>query len=657
MSRRIFLRRFVAVALAAFGFISAGAEAQWHYTYFKEKVPLTLDVERVAVLQSDTTSERGPNGIAAGGIDAADVTPSPIPGWYLVGTADGKKTPGDVEQAVRDLAAQDVNDFVSPVFVDASGSPLIVTPHILVGFDRTIDAARAEEILRESKAGVVVDRDWANMKRAYRVKSTSRNGFDVLAAANRLTARPEVVFAEPDMIITGRHSLFPNDPGFGNCWGLHNTGQFGGIPDMDMDAPEAWDLTTGDPSIIVVIIDTGVQQDHPDINQMTGTDTTSDASTDGGPVNACDNHGTAVAGCVSATINNNLGTVGVAPDCLAASARSFISTLDCSGTWNAQWSWTVDTLAWAESVGAKVTNNSNIYSYGNPSAAITQKYEDTRNGGMVHFASAHNDGIAQISFPANLPTVNAVAALDPDGTLTSFSNWGDGLAFSAPGISVYTTDRTGSAGWTPGDYVFAQGTSFASPYTAGVAALMLSSDPTLTPDEVEQFMQQSAVDLGDPGYDTTYGWGFVNAEQAVLTAAPPVEPCELQKLLASDAAVSDFFGGSVSVSGDTVVVGARLDDCAVGSNCGAGYVFRFDGTSWVQTAKLTASDAVVGDQFGNSVSVSGDTVVVGAKTDDCAAGDHCGSAYVFEKPATGWVDMTETAKLTASDAAGSDFFG
>jgi len=140
---------------------------------------------------------------------------------------------------------------------------------------------------------------------------------------------------------------------------------------------------------------------------------------------------------------------------------------------------------------------------------------------------------------------------------------------------------------------------------------------------------------------------------------------ENAKLTAGDASEFDNFGWSVFISGDTVVVGARFDDCAAGLVCGAAYVFeRPLAGGWVgatETAKLTASDAANGDHFGFSVSISEDTVVAGAHGADCAAGfprDECGVAYVFEKPpAGGWVGATETAKLTASDAAVGDWFG
>ncbi|HUU97589.1 MAG TPA: FG-GAP repeat protein [Phycisphaerae bacterium] len=127
------------------------------------------------------------------------------------------------------------------------------------------------------------------------------------------------------------------------------------------------------------------------------------------------------------------------------------------------------------------------------------------------------------------------------------------------------------------------------------------------------------------------------------------------KLVATDAATNDEFGVSVAVSGDVAVIGAHLDDDG-GPDSGSAYVYSFDGTEWIEQAKLTASDATPYDNFGWSVSISGDAVVVGANLND-DAGPNSGSAYVFKRPPGGWVDMTETAKLTAGDATENDEFG
>ena len=126
-----------------------------------------------------------------------------------------------------------------------------------------------------------------------------------------------------------------------------------------------------------------------------------------------------------------------------------------------------------------------------------------------------------------------------------------------------------------------------------------------------------------------------------------------RKLAASDPDADDGFGGAAAIHGDTVLVGSPGDDDA-GGQSGAAYVFVRSGTSWSQQAKLTASDAAADDRFGISVSVNGDTAVIGAYGDD-DAGSQSGSAYVFARDAgrTG----RQQAKLTASDAAAGDYFG
>jgi subtilisin family serine protease len=425
-------------------------------------------------------------------------------------------------QATTKYAAFDSVQIASPVFVDTLGGPLIPTPVILMQFNHNPSLKQVNALLHELDADPVNVQAWSALPGSYKVTSRSKNGFDIIAQANALSQRSDVRFAEPDMIFTGIGDGTPNDPGFSVCWGLHNTGQSGGVVDMDMDSLESWDITTGDASISVLIIDTGVQQDHPDINQIGGMDFTGEGG-NGDPVNMCDNHGTPVAGCVSAIMNNNLGTLGSAPGVMSVSARCFISALDCSGGWSAYYSWTADALNWGLGIGVRVSNNSN--GYGGTSSAVEAMYTSTRNAGMVHFASAGNDATSSIHYPSSLPTVNSVAALDIDGQLASFSNWGTGLAISAPGVWVYSTDRTGSDGYDSTDYSYVQGTSFASPYSAGVAALLLSIDASLTAAQVENAIHSSAIDLGSAGYDTTYGWGFINAYETLLTVVPTGACC------------------------------------------------------------------------------------------------------------------------------------
>lgn len=153
-----------------------------------------------------------------------------------------------------------------------------------------------------------------------------------------------------------------------------------------------------------------------------------------------------------------------------------------------------------------------------------------------------------------------------------------------------------------------------------------------------------------PALILTFGCGVaaVNAQNC--------EIIEVAELLASDAAPGDHFGAS-SIDGDWAVVGTRVGRGTGAEHPGAVYVFQRNGSTWTEIARLTASDGAPDDWFGASVSIDGDFVIVGAPLDTTQDGDRAGSAYIFEKPKSGWRDMTETCKLTASDAAPHDWFG
>ena len=127
-----------------------------------------------------------------------------------------------------------------------------------------------------------------------------------------------------------------------------------------------------------------------------------------------------------------------------------------------------------------------------------------------------------------------------------------------------------------------------------------------------------------------------------------------QKLAAFDGAPGDFFGISVSVSGDTAVVGARLDDTPAGADAGSAYVFVRSGATWSLQQKLLASDSAAGDSFGTSVSVSGDTLIVGAPVADTVGGVDAGAVYAFVRSGTTW---TEQHKLLPPDGRANLDFG
>ena len=506
----IFSLGFLLVPLGAAP--GAAERAPSHYFYNGESVALDLDQGRLLV----QLSEEAARGKRTSGLIRTSVALESIDGvgparYRMLTLQEGL---GDVSGAyttIEELAQSPDVDFVSPVFDGVFFGWLGMTTDLLVRI-RPEYAGEGRAIVKElAPQATIQEEDFGSMAGVYLLRLETRNGFDVLSLANELFADPRVKWAEPDMQMSAHSSLVPNDPGFPSLWGILNTGQFGGTPGMDMGGDRAWDVTTGDSTIIVMILDNGVQQNHPDINQLPGGDFTGEGG-GGGPFNECDNHGTPVAGCVSAAINNSLGTVGIAPQCKTISARVAVSTIPCDGTGSVQSTAVVNALAWGEFQGARVSNFS--WSLGSVTQTVDDEYQRTHANGMVHFASAGNDNIGFLGYPSSLPIVNSLGALQPSGARASFSNWGDGIAFTAPGVSVYTTDRTGGDGNFAGDYGNVDGTSFSAPYAAGVAALILSLDPTLTSDEVESRMKCSAIDLGGAGYDNVFGWGLVNAASA-----------------------------------------------------------------------------------------------------------------------------------------------
>lgn len=160
-------------------------------------------------------------------------------------------------------------------------------------------------------------------------------------------------------------------------------------------------------------------------------------------------------------------------------------------------------------------------------------WRESREAGAVHFVSGGNDGDSNgADFPCNEDWINCSVNLTYAGTapqLNPTSNYGAFVDFAAPGTRIYTTDRAGSAGFCPllgspicdtgsADYAYMDGTSFSSPLSAGVAAMVWAMNPTLDPPAVEWVLQQTAVDLGATGYDAVFGFGLPRMWQAVMLA-------------------------------------------------------------------------------------------------------------------------------------------
>lgn len=309
------------------------------------------------------------------------------------------------------------------------------------------------------------------------------------AFANALAARPDVEFAELDRIVQPA-DITPNDPWFGS-WEWYLT---------KINAPAAWSVTTGDKSIIIAILDTGVDGTHPDLqakmvpgwNIYNNNSDTSDVY----------GHGTVVAGIAAASSNNGQGVASIAWNCPIMPVR--ISAVDGTATYSAM----ASGLTWAADHGARVAN---ISYEASDSATVKSAASYFQSKGGVVTSSAGNRASFD-SAPDN-PYILTISATDVNDLITSWTNTGNNVDLAAPG-SAYTT-------FEGGIYSSATGTSISAPIVAGAAALVLSSNPSLTGSQVQDILKQNADDFGSIGWDSSYGSGRVNVARAVSAASSP----------------------------------------------------------------------------------------------------------------------------------------
>ena len=482
-------------------------DSPWSMRYFDTHQAMQLDLNWMAV---HAESLPAIDVITDTGLTAhlAQAGPSKVTDWHYVPIS-GASTAQDVAELIRMTSASD-GVFASPMLLGGTHMlPWIPTQELIVQLrsGHTLAEVPMTETALGGHTGMGM------------LTSEATNGIHAMQLADEMASNAAVEWAQPNAIWWAKHFYTPNDPQYPSQWALNATN------DMDMDAPECWDITLGDASIVVGILDDGIDQNHPDISTVPGADFTNE-NTGGNHTTVCDGHGSCVGGCVSATIDNNIGITGLAPGCRVMALRIF-NSIDffgfCLGFLETEDAWIVNGIGHGVTNGVRVTNSS--WGGGAPSSAVTTAFINAENAGVINFGAAGNDGTSTISYPASLPSVNAVAASNSSGNLASFSTFGNGLFITAPGEGILTTDWTGSNGFGNGDYTTIDGTSFAAPYAAAVAALVLSMDPTLSPNEVEDIMAATAMDRGPSGYDTQFGWGLANAAAAVA-AVDTTDPCE-----------------------------------------------------------------------------------------------------------------------------------
>lgn len=385
-------------------------------------------------------------------------------------------------------------------FLQKKEPPEFLENELLIKYKSSLRAAEVDSALTNLKAEKIKNLGKINVFRIRLPKDLKLE--NTLAA---LRSDPNIEFVEPNYVY--QLNFMPNDRFFNKQWNMHNTGQTGGTSDADIDAPEAWDVATGDPRVIVAVIDTGVDYKHEDLrdnmwintNEIAGDGVDNDNNgykddifgydfidDDSDPMDY-HNHGTHVAGTIGAVGNNNIGVAGVNLKTKIMALKIF-KPLECGGVpvgniTNAADS--AEAIIYAAANQAKVINAS--WGGRRESLVIKSAIEAANLAGVLFVAAAGNDGTDNDTTPhypsshsTSLPNVIAVAATDHNDNLASFSNIGKmSVQLGAPGVDILSSVRDN-------DYKNFSGTSMAAPHVAGAAALVWAKHPSLNHLQVKE---------------------------------------------------------------------------------------------------------------------------------------------------------------------------
>jgi subtilisin family serine protease len=365
-------------------------------------------------------------------------------------------------------------------------------------------------------------------------------------------AEPEVDYAEPNYLLSVQ--TIPNDSYFSYLWSLYNTGQTGGTPGADIDAPRAWDMTTGSSDVVVAVIDTGVDYNHPDLyenmwvnlaeyNGAPGVDEDRNGYVDDiYGINTYDyncnpmddhGHGTHVAGTIGATGNNSIGVTGI---------NWRIKIIPCKFLGWDGYGYTDGAIGCLEYVralkdqGVNIIATNNSWGGGEYSQALYDAIDGQKQSGILFIAAAGNDSLENDQFdfyPANylLPNILSIAATDPNDNKAWFSNYGRRTVhMGAPGTDILSlrangTDMYGNGShlFPPGDpdakYYRASGTSMAAPHVTGLAGLIKSQAPSRSWKEIKNLILAGGENLNF--YGNTIA-GRINALNSLTCTSRPV---------------------------------------------------------------------------------------------------------------------------------------
>jgi subtilisin family serine protease len=398
----------------------------------------------------------------------AQESPQPLPESQV----SGQPTLQELAVVVHDPVSTGLNDH------QLTTSPSWTDGQVIVRFNASI--SMDEQITRLANLGLAI----SGVEPTLGVLVVNVRQGTEQETIKSLSGLDGIQYTEP-LYLASALDVTPNDPGFINQG------------DMEaINAPGGWEYFTGSSNVIIAIIDTGVNLNQPDLagkvlpgfNFILGNENSAD---DNG-------HGTHVAGIAAAVGNNATGIAG-----LDWKAKILpVKVLDSQGFGSA---WTVSQgIIFAVDHGAKIINLS--LGFSTTPSIVADAVEYAYQHGVTVVAATGNSNSA-VAFPANLPHVIAVGAVDNTGTRWASSNYGPEIDLVAPGVNVYSTNPIG--------YGTRTGTSMAAPHVAGLAALLEGIHP-LTPVQVESFMYSTSRDLGTPGWDAYFGNGLIQVKDAIL---------------------------------------------------------------------------------------------------------------------------------------------
>lgn len=420
----------------------------------------------------------------------------------------------------------------------------------------------------EESGGVLLEQIPAISAVRVYVPSTLENAF-----ISAMKSNSEVRYVERNGIF--RTVYTPNDPYWSNQWGM-----------MIIQADDAWDIHKGSTSVIVAIVDTGIDYTH---NDLSGHYLALGYDWVNGDNDPKDDHwhGTHCAGIAAAIVDNGIGVTGVAQVSIMAEK---VLNAGGSGTWEN----VAQGITHAADAGADVVSMS-LGGTGY-SSVVEDACQYAWSKGCILVAAAGNSNTNTPFYPAAYTTVIAVAATSRYDTKASYSNWGDWIELSAPGGDGSNSNDWILSTYLNNGYAWAKGTSMACPHVSGLAALVWSYDSSLTNQQLWDHLHNTADDLGDPGKDQYYGYGRINAYRALneLGPAPKMHVGDISMWYTKRGAwytvyakvpVLDEIGSAVS--GATVYVDITLPDGSVKSFTGSTLA---DGTATFKfRSKLTGT--------------------------------------------------------------------